>query len=102
MAIGDNIKTARKSKGFTQVALAKAAQISRSYLGDLEGNRYNPSLDTLQSIADALHVDVSMLLDSSNRLPDKVAAFGHEDLPPEAQKELESFKEYLINKYKQK
>lgn len=59
MSIGTKIKDIRKSKGLTQVQLADKAQISRSYLGDLEGDRYNPSLETLRSIANALGVDVS-------------------------------------------
>mgnify|MGYP000898272296 CR=1 FL=1 len=62
MSIGENIKNVRNSRGLTQVQLAEKAQISRSYLGDLEGSRYNPSLDTLCAIALALQVDVSDLL----------------------------------------
>ena len=64
MSIGEKIKYYRKKKSFTQVALAEKANISRSYLGDLEGNRYNPSLDTLKAIALALDLDISELLET--------------------------------------
>ncbi len=62
MALGENIKRLRKDKGLTQLKLASEAGISRSYLADVENNRYNPSLDTLHSIANSLSVPVSELL----------------------------------------
>ncbi len=62
MSIGEKIKRVRKERGLTQSQLAESANISRSYLGDLEGDRYNPSLDTLKAIAGALSVDVSVFV----------------------------------------
>ena len=53
----------------TQNDLAIKANISRSYLADVEGNRYNPSIETLDSIARALDVQIGTLLsDSSKRI----------------------------------
>ncbi|MEK3947314.1 helix-turn-helix transcriptional regulator [Paenibacillus sp. FSL H7-0703] len=66
MSIGQNIKTLRKQKKLTQVELAKKANMSRSYLADVEGNRYNPSLETLRSIADALGVSISVITDDED------------------------------------
>lgn len=63
-SIGERIKIARKRQGLTQVALAEKANISRSYLGDLEGDRYNPSIETLKSIARALNTDTSEFIDT--------------------------------------
>lgn len=60
--IGCNIKKYRKIRGYTQQELSERASISRSYLGDIEGGRYNPSIETLKDIADALNVDVSNLM----------------------------------------
>lgn len=65
MVIGENIKKLRKDKGLTQQKLATQSNISRSYLADVENNRYNPSIDTLRSIANALGVQVSELLDAN-------------------------------------
>ena len=42
--LGDNIRDARKKAGLTQMELAKATNLSRSYIGDIEKDRYNPSL----------------------------------------------------------
>ena len=66
MSIGKKIKEARKKKGMTQVQLSDAARISRSYLGDLEGDRYNPSVDTLQKIAAVLGTTSGVLLGEAN------------------------------------
>lgn len=62
ITIGDKIKDLRKEKKLTQVELAEKANISRSYLADIERNRYNPSVDTLKAIAKALDVPNSLLI----------------------------------------
>ncbi len=66
MTIGGNIKKNRNSKGLTQKELAEKANISRSYLADVERNRYNPSIDTLKSLASALDINLIDLLNGSN------------------------------------
>lgn len=63
MSVGERIKKFRKEKGLTQVKLAEKAGISRSYLADVESNRYNPSLSTLMDVALALNIPSSCLLD---------------------------------------
>lgn len=62
MSIGTNIKSYRKQKKMTQVELAERANLSRSYLADIEGDRYNPSVDTLKTIAEALQIGTHLLL----------------------------------------
>ena len=66
MDIGTHIKELRKEKKMTQFELAAAAEISRSYLADVEAGRYNPSLETLSKLAQALGVEVSALFKGSN------------------------------------
>lgn len=68
MTIGDNIKKFRKENNLTQKELAYKSSLSRSYLADLERDRYNPSLDSLKLIADSLGVSVSVLLDEDGNL----------------------------------
>jgi transcriptional regulator with XRE-family HTH domain len=63
MGIGKQIKWFRKKKGLTQVSLAQKAGISRSYLADVEGDRYNPSVETLKSIAQSLGIPAGWLID---------------------------------------
>lgn len=65
MGIGDRIKKARKNLDLTQNELALKANISRSYLADVENNRYNPSFSTLEKIAEALTVSVDRLIGES-------------------------------------
>ena len=60
--IGARVKDARKKAGLTQVELSKAAGMSRSYLADVEGGRYNPSVKKLVSIAAACGVDLNFLV----------------------------------------
>ena len=62
MSLGENIKLYRKKQKLTQVQLADKANISRSYLADVENNRYNPSVDTLKNISIALGVNLNELL----------------------------------------
>lgn len=67
MSLGENIKKYRKLKKLTQLELAKRANMSRSYLADVERDRYNPSVDTLKSIAKVLEIDPNSLLGVSQK-----------------------------------
>lgn len=69
MSVGENIKYYRKQKKMTQFELAERANISRSYLADVEGDRYNPSVDTLKAIADALQISTHLLLGEDPSIP---------------------------------
>ncbi|KUO75684.1 MAG: hypothetical protein APF77_04105 [Clostridia bacterium BRH_c25] len=74
MDIGTQIKELRKAKKMTQVELSAHAEISRSYLADVEAGRYNPSLETLSKLAQALSVEVSALFKGNAVQPDSPAA----------------------------
>lgn len=57
------IKALRKQKKMSQMTLAKKASITQAYLSGLEsGKKKNPSLRTLEGIAEALEVPVHVLL----------------------------------------
>lgn len=60
------LKTLRKKAGLTQVQLAKQANISRSYLADLENGRYNPSLTILKKIAIELKVPLTDIIENGS------------------------------------
>lgn len=60
--IGQRIAIARRKAGYTQEQLSHAAHISRSYIGDLESDRYKPSIDTLKALGAALHVDAQYFI----------------------------------------
>lgn len=75
----------KNGKKFTQADLAKTLGISRSYLGDIESGRTNPSDEILNKIAEVFSVNLDDLLDykfkeldenfSSNQLKEEVALY---------------------------
>lgn len=56
--IAHNVRVLRVHSGFTQERLADVAELDRTYIGDLEHCRHNPSAATLEALAVALEVDV--------------------------------------------
>ena len=64
-SLGQRIKLARKAAGLTQVQLAEMTKLSRSHIGAIEIDKYDPSLGTLNLIADALEVSVASLIEEN-------------------------------------
>ena len=62
MSIGDNIKNYRNNLNFTQKQLSEKSGVSESAIKYYESNRRNAKIETLTKIAEALGVDVSVLL----------------------------------------
>lgn len=62
MRIGEEVKTARLTKGLTQDELAELVGISRNYISDIERGHYTPSVKTLAAIAKALNIDLNFLV----------------------------------------
>jgi XRE family transcriptional regulator, regulator of sulfur utilization len=62
--LGRNLSTLRRTRGLTQAALAKAAELPRSTIANLESGEGNPSLVVLVKVSDALGVPVDELLAS--------------------------------------
>lgn len=78
MSIGQRVKQARKDARMTQAELAKKTNLSRSYIGDIEINRYNPSINTLEAIAKALNVELPKLIGGLLGDPQKDGHFAHD------------------------
>lgn len=99
--IGSRIRIARKNAQLTQYELSKLTRLSRSYIGDIEKDRYNPSVSTLKLIAKATNCPLSDLLTSAEpssekkpqgvRIPvvGKVVA----GIPSEAIEDIEDYEE---------
>lgn len=51
----------------TQEALAAQIGTSQSNVSEIEKGKHNPTMDTLQRVAVALHVDISELFEPSSR-----------------------------------
>lgn len=62
-SFGRSVQHWRKTKGMTQEELAEEARLSWSHLNAIEGGRKSPSIETIQRIADALHVTARDLFD---------------------------------------
>lgn len=61
--IGKKIAEIRKSKGYTLSELAEKANISKSYLSNLERNQNkNPSLKIISRVAEVLNIDPVALM----------------------------------------
>lgn len=89
MTIGENIKNARKKAGLTQVELAKITNLSRSYIGDIEKDRYNPSLSTLKAIAEATNQSLDKIIVLERNNLDRNNNIGTEKMPVDLKKYLE-------------
>lgn len=81
--IGARLKQARLAKNLTQQQLAEAADISVSFLSNLETGRQAMNIKTLTSLLDILNVSADWLLNNGTDSANHVAAM-------EIEKELAS------------
>lgn len=90
MSIGENIKHFRKQKKLTQNQLAELANMSRSYVADIERDRYNPSVDTLKTIAKALDIGTNLLLgeNTTTEVPPSLSQKEERDIARDLEKML--------------
>ena len=61
-ALGERIRFLRTKKGFSQQKLAELADLSYKYIGEIERAQQNPTIQTLQKIADGLEVPLLELV----------------------------------------
>lgn len=57
-----NLRAARLARGFSQEELAGRAGLHRNYIGSVERNEKNISIDSMERLATVLGVDVVDLL----------------------------------------
>ncbi|MBK1732775.1 helix-turn-helix domain-containing protein [Thiococcus pfennigii] len=60
--VAGNIHALRRQRGLTQIQLAEAAGIAQTYVGQIERDGRNVTLDVLEAIAVALGVAASELV----------------------------------------
>jgi XRE family transcriptional regulator, regulator of sulfur utilization len=98
MNLGATIKTLRIQKGFNQETFAKKCSISQTYLSQIENNRKEPNLSTLNSISQSLDIPLAFIfllgMESKDIKPVKRDAF--EKLKPA----LDSFVNNVVRKIK--
>ena len=56
--IGEKIKKKRIEKNLKQYELAKLADMSNTFLSDIETGRSSPAIKTLEKIAKALEIEI--------------------------------------------
>ncbi|GAA4399898.1 hypothetical protein GCM10023187_12450 [Nibrella viscosa] len=61
--VGEAIRKARKEKGLTQKEVGRRLGITESTFNGYESGRQNLTIDTLQKIADALGVSLTVILE---------------------------------------
>ena len=60
--LGQNLRKLRLKKNMSQVDLANALGVDRAYISNIENDRMNPTLSTLEKISNALGISSSDLL----------------------------------------
>ena len=60
--LGENLKKLRLGKHLSQGDLARKLEVDRAYISNIENGRMNPTLSTLENIAEALGISSSELL----------------------------------------
>lgn len=112
----ERLRNLRGEKGLLQRELAAKLNLSRVAITHYEQGKRFPEWDTLQKIADLFGVSVDYLLGRSdsrigptNKNDNKnetLAAHRNDDptqeLPEEARRSLEEFKDYILKKYGKK
>lgn len=70
-----NLKSERKRKNLSQMQLANVAEISTSYLGEIETGRKFPTVTVMQKIIDALNIPPYALFIDEDK-PDDLYKYG--------------------------
>jgi transcriptional regulator with XRE-family HTH domain len=64
--LGETIRQERAALGISQGELAKRSGLHRTYISDLERGARNPSVGSIQKIAQALQIPVIKLFEQAN------------------------------------
>jgi len=60
--LGKNLKRIRTNRNMSQGDIAKALSVHRAYISGIENGKRNPTLATIQKLAEALRVSADELL----------------------------------------
>lgn len=63
--LGNKIRTLRVEQGMSQEILAEKCNLHRTYIGSVERGERNITLNSLETIAKSLNVDIITLLSES-------------------------------------
>lgn len=102
MRIIDRIDELIKKNGLTSKEVAKAISVSPGNITEWRKDRAKPTAEVITRLADYFGVTTDHLLGRSNDIAAASSDTPYSDLPPEAIKELEQYKEFLKQKYGRK
>ncbi len=97
--LGVAIKTERSALGLSQEQLAERAGLHRTYVSDVERGARNPSIATVERLADALELPISVLFDRASHAgesSDVVEVLLVEDDPHDLQLAVRAFERARI------
>ncbi len=60
--LGDNMKRIRTRKKMSQGDIARALDVDRGYISNIENGKKNPTLATIKKLADSLGISADELL----------------------------------------
>ena len=73
--LGDNIRTLRVSKGWTQVYLADRLQITAPFLAQIESGKRGTSLELVESVAEVFEIPIASLF--LEQMPNRAETKSH-------------------------
>jgi CheY-like chemotaxis protein len=97
--LGTAIKSGRSQLGISQEELAYRAGLHRTYISDLERGARNPSIESVEKLAKALQISVSMLFEQAtgaNRAKQLVEILLVEDNPRDVKLTMRAFEKGQI------
>ena len=68
MKIGERLRMARKSKGFSIYKLSKITYISQNHISAIENDKRQPTLETLERLIDPLGITLAELLNPNGEV----------------------------------
>lgn len=71
--VGPALRTIREKQELSQEEIAFRARLDRTYISGIERGRRNPSIRSLQRIADALGIKLDILFIAARKLAEKHA-----------------------------
>ena len=60
--LGKNLKKIRTAKGLSQGAIARKLKVHRAYISGIENSKRNPTLSTIEKLAESIGVRADELL----------------------------------------
>lgn len=60
--LGENLKKVRAKKKLSQGALARLLGVDKGYISNIENGKKNPTLATIERLAEALGISIDSLL----------------------------------------